>query len=343
MSRTHVVTSLPFVLAAAALLVGGCDKDKPASTTTSASSSSASAAPSATVATSASVSGTASAGSFAVAAPKSGAAVTFGKELGLSTPESVFYDEASDVYLVSNINGEPGEADGNGFIAKLTPDGKLDTLKWIEGGKNKVTLNAPKGMTVANDMLYVADLDTVRVFDRKTGAPAFDVKIPGATFLNDMTTAADGRVLVSDTGMKAVARGLEPSGTDAVYAIDKTKKVTTVAKSKDLGGPNGLLAIGDKVWVVTSTELYSLDAKGKKSEVTKPPKGNLDGIVALPNGDILVSSWDASTVYRGKPGGELVPLVTDVTSCADIGYDKKRNRVLIPLFTENEVRAYAIK
>ena len=198
-------------------------------------------------------------------------------------------------------------------------------------------------MAVANDMLYVADLDTVRIFDRKTGAPTGEVKIPGATFLNDLTTAADGRVLVSDTGMKGGAKGFEPSGSDAVYAIDKAKKVTTIAKSKDLGGPNGLLAIGEKVWVGTSSELYSLDAKGKKGDAIKPPKGQLDGIVALPNGDILVTSWESNTVYRGKPGGELTPLLEDVKSPADIGYDKKRNRVVVPLFTENEVRAYDIK
>src|SRR5690349_6737440 len=58
---------------------------------------------------------------------------------GLATPESVFYDEARDRYLVSNINGKPGDADNNGFISELSPDGTVKTLKLIEGGKNKVT------------------------------------------------------------------------------------------------------------------------------------------------------------------------------------------------------------
>ncbi|MBS2014475.1 MAG: hypothetical protein JST00_16435 [Deltaproteobacteria bacterium] len=361
MSRTHSLPSLVALLLAA--LSAGCDKDKPAATTTSASSASA-AASGASSAASASASGAAASASGATAAASasgapaasgsaaagaraagSGAAVSFGKEAGLSTPESVLFDEAADVYLVSNINGSPLEADGNGFISKLTPDGKVESLKWIEGGKNKVTLNAPKGLAIVGDVLYVADLDTVRMFDRKTGAPAGEVKIAGATFLNDLTVGTDGKVLVSDSGLKGGAKGFEPSGTDAVYVIDKAKKVTPLAKSKDLGGPNGLLAIGEKTWVVTfgSGEMYSLDTKGKKSDVAKLPKGQLDGILALPNGDVLVSSWEGSVVYRGKPGAEMKAIVEDVKSPADIGYDKKRNRVLVPLFMENEVRAYELK
>jgi hypothetical protein len=36
-------------------------------------------------------------------------------------------------------------------------------------------------------------------------------------------------------------------------------------------------------------------------------------------------------------------IIQDVSSPADIGYDKKRARLLVPLFNENEVRAYDLK
>src|SRR5262245_28396130 len=81
----------------------------------------------------------------------------------LSTPESVLYDEANDRYLVSNINGKPLDVDNNGFVAELSPDGKVTKEKWIAGGQNKVTLNAPKGLAIANGVLYVTDIDTVRM------------------------------------------------------------------------------------------------------------------------------------------------------------------------------------
>src|SRR3954464_1757912 len=64
---------------------------------------------------------------------------------GISTPESVLYDEAADRYLVSNINGSPFDADNNGYISELSPDGKV-VRKLVQGGENKVKLNAPKGL-----------------------------------------------------------------------------------------------------------------------------------------------------------------------------------------------------
>ena len=75
----------------------------------------------------------------------------------------------------------------------------------------------------------------------------------------------------------------------------------------------------------------------------KLPKGALDGVVGLPNGEMLVSSWDANGVYRGKPGGAFSLAIEGVKAPADIGFDPKRSRVLVPLFHDNEVRAYDVK
>src|SRR5262249_37869853 len=156
----------------------------------------------------------------------------------------------SDRYLVSNINGKPDAKDNNGFISVLSPDGTVTTPKWIEGGKEKTKLDAPKGLGLAKGVLYVADITVVRMFDAKTGAPKGEVGIPGATFLNDIATGADGKVYVSDTGVKTGASGFEPTGSDAVYVIDKGK-AKALAKSKELGGPNGLW-VTDKGVVVAS-------------------------------------------------------------------------------------------
>ena len=265
------------------------------------------------------------------------------KYTGFSTPESVYYDADADRYLVSNINGKPGEVDDNGFISVLSPDGPITTLKWIEGGKGKVKLDAPKGMAVVKGVLYVADITTVRMFDLKTGAPKGEVKIEGSTFLNDVGAGADGKVYVSDTGVKGGEKGFEPTGTDAVYVIEKGK-AKQVAKSKDLGGPNGVLSTDKGVVVVTfgSGEVYRLDDKGAKQDVSKPPKGALDGVVVL--GDsLLVSSWEGSAIYKGKLGGTFDVVLSDQPSPADIGYDTKRGRVLVPHFLDSTVEAYDLK
>ncbi|HSI03430.1 MAG: SMP-30/gluconolactonase/LRE family protein [Myxococcota bacterium] len=264
----------------------------------------------------------------------------------MSVPESVLYDEKEDCYLVSNINGEPGAKDNNGFISKLGPDGAVIAMKWIEGGKGKLKLDAPKGMGIVADTLYVADIDTVRMFNRKTGAAKGEIKVKGSTFLGDITTSPDGRVFVSDIAITFADGKATPTGTDAVYLINKAKKVIPLSKSTDLGGPNGLVVVDNKLWVVSmlSGELYSLDAAkpGARGDTQKLPKGGLDGIVSTPNG-IMISSWELGGVMKGTLGGEFTPVLEQIAASADIGFDSKRNRILVPRFMNNSVEVYSVQ
>lgn len=258
----------------------------------------------------------------------------------MKTPESALYDGEHDSYLITNINGGPATKDDNGTIVTVSPDGK--TVKvWIDGASADVKLDAPKGSAIVGGELWVADIDVVRRFDRATGKQGADIPIPGSTFLNDMVADGKGGVFVSDSGLDAK---LEPSETDAVYHIGGDGKVTTVIKDKGLGKPNGLaIDEGGTLWVVTfgSGEMFSLDASGKKSASQKLPKGQNDGIVALPHGEFLVSSWEGKAVYRGKPG-DWKELVTDVESPADIGFDATRKLILVPLFTKDQLLGFKL-
>lgn len=265
-------------------------------------------------------------------------------DAGFNTPESVYYDAKNDLYLVSNINGSPTATDNNGYISRVAPDGSKVEAKWIEAGKNGVKLDAPKGSVIVNGTLYVADITRLRTFDADSGKPKADVALPGCTFANDVAAGPDGKVYVSDTGIKFDDKGNPaPTKSDAVYVVDKGK-AKTLAKGEDLGHPNGVLWSGDKLWVVTfgTGEVYSLDKAGKKADAQKLPKGMLDGIVALADGSYLVSSWEASGIFRGKPGGDWALALTDLKAPADIGYDTKRGRVLVPLFMDSAVEAYQI-
>ena len=43
-------------------------------------------------------------------------------------------DDAVDIATqVSNRNGGPGDMDDNGFISRVSPDGRVLDLKWIDG------------------------------------------------------------------------------------------------------------------------------------------------------------------------------------------------------------------
>lgn len=320
--------------------VAACGEDKPASDPTATTST----APKPNPPSVMEAGTTAASVDASVEPPKPTGPVAVQRWTGFQTPESVLWDEPNDRYLVSNINGSPMDVDNNGYISVVAPDGKVTTEKWIAGGENKVKLDAPKGTAIANGTLYVSDITVVRQFDLKTGAPKADIKIPGAVFLNDVASSADGTVYVSDTGMKLGKNGPEPQGADAIYSIDKTGKVKTVAKTKDLGAPNGLFLQDKNLLVVSyaATGLYRIDDKGKMQDSTKLPKGSLDGIVQA--GDsLLISSWEGSAVYKGKLGGTFEAVLENQQSPADIGWDKKRSRVLVPHFMGNSVEAYEIK
>jgi sugar lactone lactonase YvrE len=256
---------------------------------------------------------------------------------GFATPESVLYDPRADVYLVSNINGSPTAADDNGFISRVAPDGRVLDLKWIDGARPEVRLNAPKGMAVVGDTLYVSDITAVRLFSRRTGEPRGAVVILGSTFVNDLAAGRDGTVYITDTGVRP---DFTPSGTDAIYRLSEGQ-IGVVARSPDLNHPNGIAVLPDGTLVVVTFapagEVYTVGPDGTRRNVRRLPAGNLDGVEVLPGRALLVSSWGASAVFRVEPDGMVSTVVSHVPSPADIGYDARRNRVLIPVFTENRI------
>lgn len=262
------------------------------------------------------------------------------ENVGLSTPESVLYDADTDVYIVTNIAGSPDGKDGNGFISLLNPDGTVKQIDWIVSGKNDVVLNAPKGSGLFGGKLWVSDIDHVRRFDVASGKMEAAIEIEGATFLNDIVIGPDGTVYVSDSGVKVGKEGFEPTGTDAIHKIVADEPVTIV-KNKSLARPNGLWLLGDHILVVSlgGNVLRELDAKGKEVRKTEIPNEGLDGLVELGDDDYLVTSWQGQAIYRGGFDTPFAAVAENQISPADIGFDTKRNRILIPVFQGDQVRA----
>ena len=262
------------------------------------------------------------------------------EDVGFQTPESVQHDPIADVYLVSNINGGPLEEAGNGFISRLSPEGEVLDLKWIDGEVEGVTLNAPKGIAILDDVIWVADIDHVRGFDRETGEPVEEIFIEGSAFLNGLATDPAREILyVSDTGMSLLDGEFVPTGTDAIYQIGPDGVVTTLVEGGELGGPNGL-AYSDRGLIVAaflSGQLYAVQPDGEIFEMMPASERQLDGVVTLPDRGFLVSDWNESLIIRINPDGTMAVQLPNVEAPADIGFDESRNRILIPLFMDDAV------
>lgn len=259
---------------------------------------------------------------------------------GFKTPESAKYDPGLDVWFISNINGDPFAEDDNGFISRLMGDGSMDSLEFIAGGKNGVTLNAPKGMAITGDTLWVADVDVVRAFDRRTGAPLANVSLKGkARFLNDVAVGPDG-IYITDSGFgKDDKGGMGHPGPDQIFRV-AGGKATLALKNDALAAPNGIAwdSAGGRFLVgpfVGKTVQAWIPGQSSLTPVGETP-GQVDGLEVLGPGRLLLTSWTDSTLDVLE-NGKLTPTGGKLPSPADIGVDTKRSRVAIPLLMENRV------
>ncbi|HET9621545.1 MAG TPA: SMP-30/gluconolactonase/LRE family protein [Kofleriaceae bacterium] len=263
---------------------------------------------------------------------------------GLAAPESVVHDTVDDVYLVSNVNGDPGEADGNGFISRVSPDGQVLVRKWIDGERPGTTLHAPRGLAIDHDTLYAVDVDALRLFDRRTGAPIATWPIPHPHFPNDITIDDHGRVWITETGVHIRPDGEPiPDGPQVIWRYDTPGGApTAVATGDALAGPNGIVwtADGPVIAGLLGAALYRLAPDGSPRVIAELPLGRLDGLVALPDGSFLTTSWLGKAVYHVSTTGEVRAVVNgaDILTPASIEYDRARGRVIIPLLKANQLR-----
>jgi hypothetical protein len=252
--------------------------------------------------------GSASLGFAAVLAASASAADLPVKVIsGFVSPESVIHDLDTDEYLVSNVGGPP-VVENHGFISRVSPAGTILDLRWIQDGVNGVTLHGPKGLSLHRNELYVADVDTLRIVNRHTGAPIRSIPIrnpfaPAALFLNHVVVTNSGKAYISD----------QLNG--AIFTVDPQGYASLLASAPQLGNPDGFLVNdGELSWVTFfGHEVRRLAASGKIVMEAPLPIVNVTGLNLGPNplppgalllngytrwnDFLLVSSWVTGKIY----------------------------------------------
>ncbi len=267
---------------------------------------------------------------------------------GLSTPESVLWDAARSVWYVSNINVNPPQKDDNGYIVRLGPDGQsLDSLPFINGSDDDITLHAPKGMALIGDTLWVSDIDAVRGFNVVTGTAVatIDLAPMQATFLNDVAAGADGTLYITDSGIAFdVAGAVTHPGKSRVFAITGRTAREAVVLPKE-SAANGIAwdATLD-AWLIVgfnSPSVFAWAPGTTTVTVLGAGPGGGDGLIVLPDGRALFSSWADSSLTLFANGASTT-LRKNLPTPADLGYDAARDIVAVPIFTGNRVEFWHV-
>lgn len=250
---------------------------------------------------------------------------------GLDMPESVVYDPIGQQLIVSNIDGHPMATNRQGYLSRVSLDGKLLEQKWITG------MNAPKGMAVQGNMLYIADLKEIHRVDLSQQTLEESLLIEEAIFLNDITVDDGKNVYISDFM------------DHKIYRLSDGK-VSLWLEDKLVSHPNGLLADDGTLYVgnwgkgmrddFTTETLGSLVAVDLATKAVNlvlhgEALGNLDGIIRI--GDaLLINDWINGKLFSISPKGRA-NIGQFPAGLADIG--QHNNTIYLPLMLDGKLQA----
>jgi hypothetical protein len=116
-------------------------------------------------------------------------------------------------------------------------------------------------------------------------------------------------------------------------------------EGEQLGGPNGLLAVGTDKLLIGSGKLGALQSIDLKTKlITKLADGMAatDGIEPEGRKNYFVSDWNGQVFHVTADGNkqQVLDTRTDKINSADIAYINKQKLLIVPTFFKNKLVAY---
>jgi hypothetical protein len=251
----------------------------------------------------------------------------------LQTPYSFVSSSSGKEYFISSVNGDLEAADNNGFITKLDASGKIVNFKFIQGGTDGITLNAPKGMASVDQTLYVADLDQLRAFDMVNGKAIVSIPVGASgrqapVSLTDVAYDGAGLLYCSD------------QHANRIYRVElASKKVTLLVADPALAGPAGLAVhpkSGELIAVSWDKgKIFAITPEGAVSEIFSNGFfsgrfSNLRGVDFDRWGNMYVSDFTTGKVWRMTRDKRFQVIAEYLPSPGDLGIDRTNNLILVP-------------
>lgn len=268
--------------------------------------------------------------------------------------ESCSYDAERGLIVVPNRGVPQNVQANNAWIALLNHDGSVHTARWlgIQGPDERASLspplvlNEPYGSDIARGMLYVADRDggtraddpsiaVIRRFDLRTGAPAGELRVPDAPWINDIEVADDGTVYGTQTGQGG--SNPDPS-TWRVWKVTPDGHASVFVQGAPLNLPNGVAfdSQGNVVVVnVGDDAVLTFSPAGRLLRTEHAAQAGSDGLVIMPDGTKYVSSVVNGGVSRIRPGRAAELIARNIPSAASMCYDAAANQLVIPMNANN--------
>lgn len=247
---------------------------------------------------------------------------------GLESPESII--KINDRIFVSNMGvaADGFAKDSDGSISELSSDGTIIKKKFQNG-----ILNAPKGLAILGNTIYVTDIDRVVGFDINSGNQVFEHLITGNNFMNDLCV---------------VNNSLIASGTLSgnVYQINPQTNTSTILGN--IVGANGVTwdSKTNRLYVCSAGNITAPNPVGKLyvkdmttanspfTELPNSPVASFDGIELIDDTKFITDDWTNGNVFVydfQKNTSTTYTISGNTRGTADLHYDKSSQLIYVPI------------